>query len=92
MVGCLEEGLLNIKYTIHIQNRHNIERDVFKQIYIVLIVVNDAVKELKDDIERHLDRNSFASVMRTCNQHSWSFRSWLGAGLQLDQRDITALV
>ena len=55
MISRLKECLLNVKDAIDIENRHKVQSHVFKQIDIVLIVVQDSMKELKDNVERHLD-------------------------------------
>ena len=50
------------------------------------------VKELENDIEWHLDRDSFTSMMSASDKDSWSIGCFLAASLELDQGNITALI
>ena len=92
VVSCLEECLLDVKDAIDIEDGDYVEGDVLKQINVVLIVVDNSVQELEDDVEGHLDRDSLASVVRTCDEHCRSFGCGLGSSLQLDQRNVSAFV
>lgn len=81
MVSCLEEGLLDIKDTIDVQNRHDIESHVLKQVNVVLVVVENAVKELENYVEGHLNGDSLTCVMRSSEKHSRALTRWLRTSL-----------
>ena len=92
MVRSLEERLLNIENAIDIEHWHHIQSHILKKVNVVLIIVDGTVQELVDDVEWHLDGESFASVMSTCYQKSWSLFSGLFASLERDEWDVSALV
>jgi hypothetical protein len=50
------------------------------------------MQELVHDVEGHLDGDGLASVMRTCQKHSWSLLGGLRASLQSEQGNIATFV
>ena len=65
VVGCLEEGLLDVEDTIDVEDRHDVDGDLLEQVGVILVIMDNAVQEFVDNVEWHLDRNSFTSMMRT---------------------------
>ena len=55
MIGSLEEGLFDVKYTINVQNWNEVDCVVFEKVDVVVIVVYDSMKQFKDDVKWHLD-------------------------------------
>ena len=92
MISSLEEGLFDIEYTINVEHRHDVESSVLKQVDIVLIIMDDTMKELENDIEGHLDGDSLTSVMGSRNEHSWTLSECLRSSLESDQRNLAALI
>ena len=92
VIGSLEEGLLDIEDTVSVEHGHEVEGCVLKQVDVVLVIMDDSMKELEDDVEGHLDRYGLAGVMGASNEHSGALFSRLRASLELDERDITALI
>ena len=66
MVCCLEEGLLDIEDAVDIEDGYNVNGDLLEQVSVVLVIMDNTMQEFVDNVEWHLDRNSFASVMGTC--------------------------
>ena len=92
MVSCLEEGLLDVKHTINVENGHNIESHVFKQVIIVIVVMEDTMKELENYVEWHLNRDSLTCMMSSSEKHSRSLTRGLCTSLKFNQRNITSFV
>ena len=65
MVGCLEEGLLDVEDAVDVEDRHEVDGDLLEKVGVVLVIMDNAVQEFVDNVEWHLDRNSFTSMMST---------------------------
>ena len=65
VVGCLEEGLLDVEDAVDVEDRHEVDGDLLEKVGVVLVIMDNAVQEFVDNVEWHLDRNSFTSMMST---------------------------
>ena len=81
MISSLEECLLYVEYSIHIEHWHNVKGGILQQIYIEVIVVKHTVEELEYDVKWHLDRDCLPAVMGSSYQYGWSVLGWLAASL-----------
>ena len=65
MVCCLEEGLLDIEDAVDIEDGYNVNGDLLEQVSVVLVIMDNTMQKFVDNVEWHLNRNSFASMMGT---------------------------
>ena len=69
MVSGLEKGLFDIKDAINVKNWDNVDCHILEQVDVVLVIMDFAMKELKQDVEGHLDGDSFSGVVSTCDKN-----------------------
>ena len=92
MIRCLEERLLNVENTVSIEHGHEVKRHVFQQVDVVLVLVKHSMKELVNNVEWHLNGDSFSCVMSSCEKDSRSLLDGLGTTLEPDKGNISAFI